>query len=66
MIELEKLRHKNKKDIIVFRRKVNNGQLEEEEATPTELIETSSTQMIDFLNFQKAQKEAEEKKNEKV
>ena len=66
MIELEKLRHKNKKDIIMFRRKVNNGQLEEEEATPTELIETSSTQMIDFLNFQKAQKEAEEKKNEKV
>lgn len=65
-IELEKLRHKNKKDIIVFRRKVNNGQLEEEEATPTELIETSSTQMIDFLNFQKAQKEAEDQKNEKV
>ena len=40
-IELEKMRHKNKKDLIVFRRKVNNGQLEEEEATPTELIETS-------------------------
>ena len=64
-IELEKMRHRNKKDLIVFRRKVNNGQLEEGEATPTELIETSSTQMIDFLNFQKAQREVEEAKNKK-
>ena len=64
-IELEKMRHRNKKDLIVFRRKVNNGQLEEGESTPTELIETSSTQMIDFLNFQKAQREAEEAKNKK-
>lgn len=65
-IELEKIKHKNKKDLIAYRRKVNNGQMEEENMTPTELIETSSTQMIDFLNFQKAQKEAEDQKNEKV
>jgi hypothetical protein len=64
-LQLEKIKLENRKEIIKYRRAVNNGQLESDIA-PTELIETSSTDIMNYLAFQKEQEKLEKAKNEKV
>lgn len=54
-IELERLRHENKKDIIRFRKSVAEGK-DLEGIQQTELIEMKSTDLLDFLEFQKNKK----------
>jgi hypothetical protein len=64
-LQLEKIKLENKKELIKYRRAVNNGQLESE-VSPTELIETSSTDIMNYIAFKKEQEENEKAKNEKV
>lgn len=64
-LQLERIKLENKKEIIKYRKAINNGQLETD-VSPTELIETSSSDIMNYIMFKKDQEDKEKAKNEKV
>lgn len=54
-LQLEQIRHENKKDIIRFRKSVAEGK-DAENIQQTDLIELKSTDLLDFIEFQKNKK----------
>ena len=54
-MQLEQIRHENKKDIIRFRKSVAEGK-DVENIQQTDLIELKSTDLLDFIEFQKNKK----------
>lgn len=65
ILELEKIKQANKKEIIEYRKAVSTGQLNKETAQ-NELFELTSTDLVEFLQWKKEKELAEQEKREKI
>lgn len=64
-LQLEKIKLENRKEIIKYRKAINNGQVDDN-ISSTELIESSSSDIMNYIMYKKEQEEKEKEKNEKV
>lgn len=55
-VKMEEIKHKNKKDIIRFRKKVSEGK-DVDDSQQTELIEVKSGDIYNYLQYQKEKEE---------